>query len=513
MVIPILAVIIRIYGSSKKKGFYMQLSINVDLSKNNSLQNQIFESIREQILNGQLKPDTLLPSTRLLSDQLNVSRNTIVLAYDRLIAEDYICSRRTIGTFVNPKLPESLLTIAKDKKSRVSNKKIKLDRNPIVFNGRVQALHNPNRSKLDIDFWVGRPDSKSFPDKIWRQIMLNLLRTSSSNMTKYHDPAGIFELRHAIAEHLRPARGIDVEPEQIIVVNGSQEALNIVGRLLVDAKSEVVTECPCYQGAVYVLESYGAKIHPVNVDKDGLDISQLPDKKISLAYVTPSHQYPIGSTLSLNRRIRLLDWASEVGAYIIEDDYDSDFRHHGSPLTAVAGQDSHGSVIYLGTFSKSIGAGLRVGYMVVPKELVKQAKTVKALFNNGHAWLDQAVLAEFISSGAYAKHLRRIRRLYLSRRDSLVDALNKHFGKVKLSGLEGGMHLVWHLPKDLPNAAGMKQIAEETGVGIYTIDTGAAYEFGKTKYSKRTLMLGYSSVSEDKIQEGIKRIASALNSK
>ncbi len=488
----------------------MQLSINVDLSKTNSLQNQIFESIRQQILSGQLKSNTLLPSTRSLSEQLNVSRNTIVLAYDRLIAEDYICSRRTIGTFVNPKLPESSLTITNRNKNKVAKEKTQTKRNPIVFKGRVQALNNANRSKLDIDFWVGRPDPDSFPVKSWKKLMLHYLQFSASNMTEYHEPAGIYELRQAIVNHLRPARGINANPEQVIITNGSQQAMNIAARLFIKQGTKVVTECPCYQGAVFVLESYGAKIHPVNVDEKGLIVSELPELPVSMAYVTPSHQYPMGSTLTLNRRIRLLDWAREVGAYILEDDYDSDFRHHGSPLTALAGQDPHGCVIYLGTFSKSIGAGLRIGYMVVPSELVETTRAIKTLMDNGHAWLDQAVLADFISSGAYSKHLRKIRRVYINRRDALTEVLNKYFGDVNLSGLEGGMHVIWNLPKDFPDAKKMKKIAEQVGVGIYTFESGAAHEFGKKEYNNRTLMLGYSSIAEDKIQEGIKRIATAL---
>ena len=488
----------------------MQLSINIDLSNKQSLQNQIFESIRQQILSGQLKANTLLPSSRLLSEQLNVSRNTIVLTYERLIAEDYICSRRTIGTFVNPELPESSLTISNRHENKVAKERTQSNRNPIVFKGRVQTLDNPDRDKLDIDFWVDRPDPDSFPVKSWRKLILHHFQSSASNMTEYHDPAGIFELRQAIVNHLRPARGIVAEPEQVIITNGSQQAMNIVARLLIKQGTEVVTECPCYQGAVFVLESYGAKIHPVNVDENGLKVSELPTTPVSMAYVTPSHQYPMGSTLTLNRRIRLLDWAREVGAYIVEDDYDSDFRHQGSPLTALAGQDPHGCVIYLGTFSKSIGAGLRIGYMIVPPELVDAATAIKTLMDNGHAWLDQAVLADFISNGAYNKHLRRIRRVYINRRDTLTEALNKHFGEVNLSGLEGGMHIVWHLPDYFPNASEMKKIAEDVGIGIYTLESGAAHEFGKKEYNNRTLMLGYSSISEDKIQEGIKRIATAL---
>ena len=225
-------------------------------------------------------------------------------------------------------------------------------------------------------------------------------------------------------------------------------------------------------------------------------------QEISLAYVTPSHQYPMGATLSLERRVRLLDWAWEVGAYIVEDDYDSDFRHHGSPLTAVAGQDRHGCVIYMGTFSKSIGAGLRLGYLVVPSELVNPARTVKTLMDNGHSWLDQAVLADFISSGSYAQHLRRIRHTYLTRRDCLVNSLRKYFGEVQLSGLDGGMHVVWHLPEYFPLAEEVQKIAQDIGVGVYALEAAAACDFGHTEYSKRNLMLGYSSVSEKQIHEG-----------
>ncbi len=487
----------------------MQLSINIDSRSKQSLQIQIFESIRKQILSGQLKANTVLPSSRLLSEQLNVSRNTIVLTYDRLIAEDYICSRKTIGTFVNPELPESSLTIRNDK-DKVLQEVIHSKRNPVNFNGRVHSLENPNKSKLDIDFWVGRPDPDSFPLKSWKKLMLHHLQSPNFNMTDYHESSGIPDLRQAIVDHLLPARGIKASQKQVIITNGSQQGLNIVARMLINKGAKVVTECPCYQGAVFVFESYGAVIHSVDVDDNGLKVSELPDLPIKMAYVTPSHQYPMGSTLSSDRRISLLDWARKVGAYIIEDDYDSDFRHHGSPLTALAGQDQYNSVIYLGTFSKSIGAGLRIGYLIVPPELIETTKTIKKLMDNGHAWLDQAVLADFISSGAYSKHLRKIRRVYINRRDALIEALNKYFGDVNLSGLEGGMHIVWKLSEHMPDASQMKKIAEKVGVGIYILGSGAAHEFEKKENNKRTLLLGYSSVPEDRIQEGIKRIAAVL---
>ncbi len=497
----------------------MQISINLNPDSKQSLQSQVFESIREQILSGRLKSGMLMPSTRMLNEQLGVSRNTIILAYDRLIAEGYLYSKETVGTFVNPNLPEDSLMLMEDTLKYLGDlsentiQKINKNtskRHPVAFQGRVQDLFNPFHDQLEIDFWVGRPDPESFPINIWRQLTLKKLSHSGSSMTEYHDAAGIFELRKAIAEHLRPARGIDCDPEQIIIVNGIQEGLNVVARVLIKQDTLAVMECPCYQGAAYTLESYGAKLIPVPVDKEGLNVKKLPDKKIGLAYVTPSHQYPLGATLPLERRVRLLDWARETGAYIVEDDYDSDFRHQGSPLTAVAGQDKNGYVIYMGTFSKSIGAALRLGYIVLPTELVGPARTAKALMDNGHSWLDQAVLTEFITSGAYVKHLRRIRRKYLNRRDSLVKALQKYFGNIKLSGLEGGMHLVWHMPDSLPESKEVQKIAQDIGVGVYSLPAAAAHDFGKKRYSKRNLLFGYSSTSKEQIVDGISRLAKEL---
>jgi len=493
-----------------RQEYPMQLAIKLYPKPGKSLQTQIFESIREQILNGRLNSGALLPSSRLLSEQLGVSRNTVLMAYERLIAEDYVYSVKTLGTFVNASLPENSLTLSDPGRACIKAEERHPQRFPVTFKGRVQALNNPRRDQLDIDFWVGRPDPMSFPINRWRSIIIEKLRDAGRNMTEYHNPAGIHELRQAIVEHLKPARGINADPGQVIIVNGSQEALNIVSRLLINHGTPVVTESPCYQGAVYVLESYGADITPVRVDSHGLQVSDLKGNRARLVYVTPSHQYPMGVTLSLERRIRLLDWARESGAYILEDDYDSDFRHNGSPLTALAGQDPHGCVIYMGTFSKSLGAGLRLGYMVLPAELVEPARRVKALIDNGHAWLDQAVMAEFISSNAYSKHLRKIRKSYLGRRDCLVDALTRHFGEVELSGLNGGMHLVWQLPHYLPDAAIVKEQSEQAGVGVYTLETGAAYIFDQKNSSKRLLMLGYSSIPESRIREGIDRIANAV---
>jgi GntR family transcriptional regulator/MocR family aminotransferase len=489
----------------------MELPVHINRDDKQSLQNQIFEQIRKLILSGHLQPKKPLPASRVLADQLGVSRNTVILAYERLINEGYLQTRMASRTFVSANLPEKSLLIETAAPIAAGTEPQRRVPPPIIFRGRAQMVVNKNRHKVPIDFWVGRPNARSFPTKTWRRLLLNNLSRSGANLTEYGNPAGLLSLRSAIANHLGPARGIRATPDQIIIVTGIQEALNIVARLFVERGVTVATENPCYQGAAFVFESYGARLLPVHVDSDGLNVADLVDHRASLVYVTPSHQYPTGRTLSLDRRIRLLDWAWTTGAYIVEDDYDSDFRYDGPPLNALAGLDRRGCVIYLGTFSKSIGAGLRIGYMVVPTELQEPAVTVKTLLNNGHAWLDQAVLADFVGNEGYIRHLRRIRRVYMSARDCLVESLEKAFGPAKLSGLDGGMHIMWHLPPDLPAAHELQAMAQSYGVGIYTLGSGgAAYDYGGGPYTERAIMLGYSSLTEKQIREGIGRIAAVI---
>ncbi|TVO70741.1 MocR-like pyridoxine biosynthesis transcription factor PdxR [Sedimenticola selenatireducens] len=487
-----------------------QLPLTINKDDQSTLQNQLFNEIRRLILNGGLKPGIAMPATRELATQLNVSRNTTLLAYERLIAEGYLETKPAVGTFVTSHIPEASLLLdacpEQHKKQDISQQSRCLPR----FSGTPHTVYKPKSEEIDIDFKVGRPDPRSFPVSRWRQLTIRQLQLAHDNLTEYNDPSGIFRLRKAIVDHLGPARGISVSPEQVLIVAGCQEALNIIARLFITEETEVVIECPAYQGAANVFESYGAKLNPIAVDIEGLTTAHLPKGEIKLAYLTPSHQYPLGYTLSLKRRLELLEWANQTGAYLIEDDYDSDFRHHGSPLTALKGLDHNDSVIYLGTFSKSIGASLRMGYMVLPEALIEPARTVKTLLNNGQPWLEQAVVAEFIRSGGFANHLRRIRHTYLNRRDCLIKTLQEQFEDVELTGLEGGMHLTWKLPDHFPAATKLESIAAHVGVGIYSLPKGDAYCSGNKEQHERMLMLGYSSLTEQQIKEGIIRIARAL---
>jgi GntR family transcriptional regulator/MocR family aminotransferase len=475
-----------------------------------SLQCQLFEQMRGLILDGTLKSGERLPASRALSETLAVSRNTIILAYARLADEGYIEMRGSVGTFVSSQIPDVTLRTDRSPQevigARAASPAMPLPRT----SPRAQTLLNPHRRRLIADFWVGRPDARSFPIKIWTKLIHARLLSAGTALTEYKDPAGLRELRQAIVDHLRPARGIKATAEQVIIVGGCQDGLNLISRMLVSHATTAVLEDPCYQGAAYLFESLGARIHPIAVDAKGIMTERLPDERCCIAYVTPSHQYPLGVTLSLDRRLELIRWAATTDSYVLEDDYDSDFRFNGPPIAALKGLDGPERIIYLGTFSKCLGAGLRIGYVLVPPALVQLAQQTKTLMSNGQPWLEQATLADFMQTGAYERHLRKIRRLYLARRNTLLTSLARHFGESDILGSEAGMHVVWRLPKRLPVASAVQSIALEAGVGVYAVGSGGAVELGTAGCSDRYLVLGFSSLTEREIELGIERLAAVL---
>ncbi|MBU2581985.1 MAG: PLP-dependent aminotransferase family protein [Alphaproteobacteria bacterium] len=493
----------------------MQLPIVVSEVGSSTLQDQIFEQIRAMILDGQLKAEDPLPATRDLSAQAGVSRNTAVLAYERLIAEGYLYTRPHVGTFVASEIPEDALSVLRNghEPGAIEHR---LPRTPcpsirLQHPRDAHQLVSPHGSRLTADFWVGRPDPASFPTKAWSKHIWRRLQSAGTGLTEYGNPAGLLELRQAIADHLGPARGIIADPDQIIIVGGCQDGFNLISRLLIEQGTPAIVENPCYQGAAYVLQCHGATLHPVPVDREGLDVSQLPGMRRAVVYITPSHQYPMGVTLSLPRRITLLSWATENDAYIIEDDYDSDFRFVGSPLTALKGLDRRDRVLYLGTFSKCMGPGLRLGYIVVPPPLSDVAKRLKALMSNGQAWLEQAAMADFMSSGGYQRHLRRVRQLYLEKRDALIAALDENFGPGTVSGADGGMHLVCRIPDGLPNVDEIERRALSKGIGVCSFSSGAALYFGDDDGQRRHLVLGYAALTPKQIKKSISQLAGLLS--
>jgi GntR family transcriptional regulator/MocR family aminotransferase len=492
----------------------LQLPLRVERGRQPTLQIQLFEQIRRFILDGRLKAGMVLPSSRALAENLGISRRTVMQAYERLFAEGYLETKAAARTMISQGVGD-LGDCAVQPRPRADLQGPTPScaaRYPVAFKGAKMRLDRDS-SRMIADFFVGRPGADTFPNAIWRRLLLQQLAKGGANLTQYGNPAGLEDLRKAIAHHLGPARGMRVTPDRVVIVNGIQEGMNVVSRLFITGATPVAIENPSYQGAAAVFESHGAALFPVPVDRDGIDPAGLPDGRFALLYLTASHQYPTGATLTLERRLAVLFWARRTGAYIVEDDYDSDFRYDRAPLTAIAGLDGDDVVIYMGTFSKSIGAGLRVGYLVLPPDLVEPAIRIKSLLNNGHNWLDQAVLAEFIRTGSFARHLQRIRKIYRARRDALLAALGQCFGAVDVTGELGGMHVMWHLPSDLPPAIEVERIARRHGVGVYSVRSGAAHLIGAVPCAERGLIIGYTALSERVIAKGVARVAEALGTR
>lgn len=483
----------------------MHLPIDLDRNLAEPLQNQLYEQLRGLIITRRLKPNSRLIATRFLAENLGISRTTVLLAYERLIAEGYLETRPAVGTFVCSVLPDLAPTPPAAASGGVEFLP-QTELRPPVF--RASPPPPPQKRAL-IDFWNG-PDFRVFPLKIWQRITQHVLEASVKGISQPPPPTGIEPLKAAICEWLAAHRGIVADPEQIIVVAGRQQAYNIAAQMFLRSGDRVVVEWPGDDGARFLFNSLGAIQWPVPVDENGIDVDQLPSGSTALAYVTPSHQNPIGGTLPVERRERLIQWAREAGAYLIEDECDGDFRYRGMGPPSLKSLDPYGLVLFTGTFSKCLGAGLRLGYLVVPPELISAAVAVKTLLDNGSPWLEQMVLAEFIASGEYDRHLRRVRKTYMERRDYLVAALHQHFGEVNLVGMEAGRHLTWILPAGMPPASLIQDLARTRGIGIYTVNTDGADSNKACRFADNALLLGYSSLDERQIREGVAGLATTL---
>jgi GntR family transcriptional regulator/MocR family aminotransferase len=481
--------------------------ISLDRDSAVSLQEQIYRRIREQVLVGILRPGSPVPSSRQLAAQLHVSRNSVIFGYERLINEGYLVARPMVGTFIADDLPDQAVSATPSEEPEIAYEADAGSRAAHVFSGRPHAILN--NSNIPIDFWTQRTDPRAFPLKTWRRLVVQSLAAAGHNLTEYGDPCGLMALRTAIAEHVGNSRGIHVRPEQVVILAGAQLALNLALRLLATQSDEIVVENPCNQGAAYLFESLQMKLRPIDIDSSGIDAAAVAATRARLAYLTPSHQFPMGATLSLDRRRSILRWAQRTGAYIIEDDYDSEYRYDGTPLPAMMAMNSE-HVIYLGTFSKSLGAGLRTGFAIFPEHLVEAAATAKALLDNGQVWLEQAALARFMQGGGFLRHLRRARQHYAARRNVLIDRLHERFGNVDLMGTEAGTHIAWRLPSSLIPAHNTKAIARARNIGIYTVQSGGGHEYNGSQFESNWLLLGYASLSENQIRAGIDRLADAI---
>ena len=467
------------------------------------------DQIREAIRCARIGPGTRLPSSRRLSEQLAISRNTVVRAYDLLLMEGIVESRPASGIYVAEQLPRNAGLVQPAAELRESQPRTRM---PMPLR-HVRALRAPHAvgNRLLYDFFPGRPSADLFPLKTWRRLLQNnLSHGGGAGLTQYGEPAGLPALRTAIANHLAAARGIVSDPSRIVIVSGIQEGLALAARLYLARGALGAVEDPCYQGAALAFESAGAEVASVAVDRDGLIPEYLPRRTASLLYATPSHQYPTGVTLSAERRTEVIAWARRYGCYIVEDDYDCDIRYQGShlpPLAALAPD----CTIYIGTFSKSLGAGLRLGYMVVPEHIAEAVCAEKSLLNNGNPWLEQATLADFMHSGSYSSHLLRVRSHYRDNRDCLVAALRRNFGDVLVDGDAGGLHVLWHLPPGIPDAVTVEALAHRARIGVYSLSSARVHFQQRTALTGRAVILGYAALSPRQIEKGIARLSDAID--
>lgn len=486
----------------------MDLLLQLDRTSGLPLHVQLFEQIRGAILTGRLAPRDALPSTRDLAAQLAISRNTVRLAYDRLLAEGYLISRAGAGTFVAIDVPDAAMRAFSRPRTLAAACTAAARRAE-----DIAPLHDVFfDSGLQFDFALGRPDPAAFPIRAWRRaVAARLTPATAAALARYEDPQGYLPLRRAIARRLAATRGLVADPEQVVIVAGSQAGLALICRLCCRAGRSVGMEDPGYQGAALLMQALERPSVPLPVDRQGIVVDALPPQGLEMLYVTPSHQYPTGVTMSLERRLALLEWAERTDSLIVEDDYDSDFRYVGPPLTSLMGLDPYQRVIYVGTFSKCLGPGLRIGYLVVPPWMTQRARSVKALTDNGHALIDQMALTDLLESGAFDAHLRRLRRIYDERRRKVLMLLRQAFGfDVEILGTDAGLHLAMVAAPPLPPAEQARARAREAGVAIYTARCGGAVDRGTSPLSDRILTLGYASVGPRAIAEGVARLTEAL---
>ncbi len=460
---------------------------------------QVYLGLRKAVLSGAFQSGGRLPSTRDLAQQLGVSRTVVLLAYDQLLAEGFTEGRAGSGTYVSAGVGRSSSAAAGE------SARLRLARFGKAAAIACSKLNVPRRAapSLPYDFAYGRSDLETFPFAMWRRLLLKCARRASAAELDYGPAAGNTALREAICTHLRRSRAVNCDPAQVIVVNGSQQALDLIARILLQPGDRVAVEDPSYQGTTEVLRAAGARLLPVPVDEHGLDPGKLP-ANARIVFVTPSHQFPTGTILPLARRLALLDWAKRRDAVVVEDDYDGEFRYEGQMLESLQGLDRDARVIYIGTFSRTIFSALRIGYLVVPKSLVPAFTAAKWLCDRHTPGLEQETLAEFIASGMYERHLRRVRRRNASRREALLEAIGKYLDRVEVTGAAAGAHLVlW--PMRRVDEGALLAAAAARGVGVYLMSP---------YYLKRPLrtgiLLGYSRMTESAIQEGIRRLSKVL---
>ncbi|MFC0562551.1 MocR-like pyridoxine biosynthesis transcription factor PdxR [Halalkalibacter alkalisediminis] len=447
---------------------------------------QVYTQIRTRILQGNLLAGERLPSTRQLANELDVSRNVVLEAYEQLIAEGYIEARHGSGTFV-------------------------------AEGAYLEQLHHTKsdpffeRDELSdekdlIDFRSGLPDLQFFPRKTWAKLSYDVCMNSSHTVLSYGYPEGRPELRQALARYLVKSRGVQCQPHQLVITSGATQALTLVAKLLLKKGDQILMEDPVTRDIQTIFSTPGSILHPIPVDENGMRTELItPDFNPKCIFVTPSHQYPLGSTLPIQRRIQLIQYARATGCYIVEDDYDSEFRYEGAPISSLQGLDTD-HVIYIGSFSKILSPALRLGYLILPPRLIKECRKLKWFTDLHTPSLEQITLGRFMEEGYLERHIHNMKKIYKKRRDHLVEVIEKRFShQVKILGHSTGLHLVAEYQHTVFTEDFVKKM-RDNGIRVYPVEDHAI-EKGK---HQNQMILGYGHLCEEEIEEGIRRLAECL---
>jgi GntR family transcriptional regulator / MocR family aminotransferase len=483
--------------------------IALDSRSKTPMYRQLYDWFRKAILDRQMRPGQRIPSTRGLAAELKVSRIPVLQAYEQLLAEGYFETFIGAGTCVARSIPEDTTSPPAVNVPRVPHEIVKKPSPRRISRRGAAWTHVPAQPWLRISgaFRVSLPALDHFPIRIWSKLVARHSRRPAKGIMAYGDAMGYVPFREAIAEYLGASRGVRCDASQILVTTGSQLALQLSAQLLLDPKDRVWMEEPGYPGAKQAFIAAGAQLIPVGVDHDGMNVSDIirRDRAARAVYVTPSHQYPMGVTMSATRRMLLLNWAARSGAWIIEDDYDSEYRFGSRPIAALQGMDTDGRVIYIGTFSKVLFPALRLGYMVVPRDLVPAFSAARDAADIFSSTLYQAVLTDFIREGHFARHIRRMRMLYMERRSALVKAIHAQMEEMlEVVGDEAGMHLAALLPPGSDDVA-VSRNAQQKGVSAMPLSTCYA-----KRPSSGGLILGYGGANTRQLQEGIRKLRMSM---
>ncbi|MEO8201654.1 MAG: PLP-dependent aminotransferase family protein, partial [Gemmatimonadota bacterium] len=473
------------------------MEFHISLIGRKDLSGEIYRQLRRAIVDGRLRPTDLLPPSRELARRLGVSRTTVTVAYDRLAGEGFVSSHVGAGTFVSERVP------------RVSGLG-KQHRSGGILTPRdiweTVPLAAPFARPARFDFRSGLPDASCFPHDAWRRLLEREFRSEALGGGVYADPAGHPGLRQAISRHIAISRGVETDPDSVTITNGSQQAIDIIGRILLNPGDCVAVEDPGYPPPRRLFTTIGARVAGVPVDEQGLVVEALP-RRARLIYVTPSHQYPLGVSMSLPRRIELLAWAEEHDAAIIEDDYDSEFRFGGRPIEPLQTMDTSGRVIYVGSFSKTLLPTLRLGFMVTPPSLVTAAHKAKQVTDWHTSMAIQAPLARFIDSGGFARHIRKVGGIYRDRHERIVQILARDFrAYLELIPSAVGLHVAaFARNASADQVDAVVQRASNKGVEVqrlsyYEVDTPP----------RPGLVLGYGAIETSQVEEGLRLLLASF---